>query len=318
MLNLLKSHLTFLLLITASPLALAASYYINPNYITPGNVRVHATADVTYDPNTGLYTYSYVFRNDPTSLLEVSDIMIPLHGSAAINVKAPKGWTIHPWRDGMWGQQGVLVWAATGGPYLIPPNYVDDGTIYPSVHQIKQGQTLGGFSFQSPDPPALVNFYAEGFTQIPKMGVDVNDEYEEQDIPLPSPFDPTESYKGQTKGPQYTESLYTGNRRPATDGFLVFKNLVNRDTKVAPVQVDIEFGINGETVDQATFKATLNSKDVTAHFKSTGPKTMRAVFQPAQLNTDGRNTLLTTVHGIIPRNGRTAGDVDRVVFTVQP
>jgi hypothetical protein len=55
-------------------------------------------------------------------------------------------------------------------------------------------------------------------------------------------------------------------RRPAVDTFLVFLNLVNGDTKSAPVGIVIRFGPNGETVDQTTFHATLNGTDVTASF----------------------------------------------------
>lgn len=285
-------------------------------YIAPNNVKVQAKADVSYDAASGLYTYSYSFANDPTSVLEVSDIIIPLNRSAVINVTVPQGWSMGASLDGVITTGGTISFSATGSDDNTPLIW-DGVTPPPSTYQIKQGQTLSGFSFQSPDPPAVIDFHAQGYTKIPELGVDVPD-YDVLGISPPSDVDPSESFKGQTKGPNYTETLYTGNRRPATDGFLVFKNLVSRDTKVAPVQVDIEFGINGETVDQNTFRATLNSKDITAQFKPTGPKTMRAVFQPTQLNIGGRNTLLTTVQGILPSNGRTVGDVDRITFTVQP
>lgn len=283
-------------------------------YIGGNQVNVQAKADVTYDADTGLYTYNYAFTNATSSRQEVDSVVILLGDSSAINVMAPKGWGSFAWNDGNQGLPGNKIEFATVEVGQLPADYVDDPSYYmrdvPSIYQIKPGQTLSGFSFQSPDPPGIVDFYAQGFTQIPDV----------EDLPDPplAYFDASESVKGQTKGPKYTETLYSGNRRPATDGFLVFKNLVNRDTKLAPVQVDIKFGLNGETVDQNTFKAYLNSQDVTAQFKPTGEKTRRAVFQPNQLAIGGRNTLLTTVQGIIPSNGRTASDVDRVVFTVQP
>lgn len=285
------------------PIGIAGAVYEVPN-----QVNVRATSDVTYDATSGLYTYSYSFHNAATSAQEVESVVIMLGESSAINVKVPKGWDYSGWGDGIQHLPGNKLHFVAIEIDSLPPNYVDDGNLVPSNYTIKPGQTLAGFSFQSPDPPAIVDLYAQGFTKIPDV----------DDLPDPSPTYFEEAFKGQTKGPKYTETLYTGNRRPATDGFLVFKNLVNRDTKIAPVQVDIEFGINGETVDQSTFRATLNSENVTALFKSTGPKTMRAVFQPNQLAIGGRNILLTTVQGIIPSNGRTAGDVDRVVFTVPP
>lgn len=275
----------------------------------PNQVDVQLKADVTYDPGTGLYTYTYTATSTIASIQEVSDIYITLNGSSAINIKSPQGWNADVTLDG-----DTLIWCACEEYGIIaPPGYVDDGNVVPSIYQIKPGKNLTGFSFQSPDPPDLGIFYAEGFARIPVEGVDFP-AGQDPDVPTW----PNDLFKGQTKVPKYTEKLFLGGRRGAVDGFLVFKNIANRDTKIAPVQVDIEFGFNGETVDQSTFNAYLNSQDVTAQFKSTGPKTMRAVFQPSQLNIGGRNTLLTTVQGILPSNGRAAGDVDRVTFTVQP
>lgn len=291
---------------------------ISATWISPNNVNVQAKADVTYSADTGLYTYSYTFTNDTNSLLEVSDIIIPLNASIAINISAPEGWSSATSKDGVIIVGGTVGFSATGGD--VPPDFVDTGTnIPPSPYQIRPGQTLSGFSFQSPDPPALVDFYAQGFTQIPELGVDEPD-YDAIGVASPSILDASQSFKGQTKGPKYSDQLFLGGRRGAVDGFLAFRNIANRDTKVAPVQIDIEFGVNGETVDQNTFKAYLNSQEVTTDFKVTGPKTRRAVFQKEHLalTVDGRNTLLTTVQGVIPRSGRTAGDVDRVVFTVAP
>ena len=85
------------------------------------------------------------------------------------------------------------------------------------------------------------------------------------------------------------------------------------------MQVDIEFAINGETVDQSTFRATLNNQDVTADFQVTGEKSRRAVFPASHpaLKVGGRNVLLTVVDGIVPGTARTATDVDRVTITVK-
>lgn len=71
---------------------------------------------------------------------------------------------------------------------------------------------------------------------------------------------------------------------------------------------------------KAPYKAYLNSRDVTAEFQVTGPKTRRAIFNPDHLAlvVGGSNSLLTTVQGIIPGSTRTAGDEDRVTFKVAP
>ncbi len=232
--------------------------------------------------------------------------MIPLNSSSAININAPKGWSGGAWFNG----STVHFEAVEAVP--LPPGVEWDGSFPAPAYPIKQGQTLSGFSFQSVDPPDVINFYAQGFTQLPEAS-----EESEPGQLAPSPVDPGQSFKGQTKGPKHSDQLFLGNQRGAVDGFLAFRNIANRDTKPAPVQVDIEFSINGETVDQNTFKAYLNSQDITAQFiQSTDPNKRRAVLQPNQLNIGGRNTLLTTVQGIIPNNGRTAGDTDRVTFTV--
>lgn len=278
-------------------------------YISPNNVVARAQAQVSYDSNTGLYTYQYSFTTDVNSLLPVTDIIIPLSGSSVINIDAPKGWSGSVWSNG-----SMVDFSATEAEPLAP-GAVWDGTFPAPANPIRQGQTLSGFSFQSIDPPEIINFYVQGFTQLPEAT-----EESGPDQLAPSPLDASESFKGQTKGPKYSDQLFLGGRRGAVDGFLAFRNIVNRDAKIAPVQIDIEFGVNGETVDQNTFKAYLNSQDVTADFKVTGTKTRRAVFSAGHLalQVGGRNTLLTTVQGIIPGSGRTAGDADRVVFTVQP
>lgn len=307
----LRSRLIFILAGILYPLAAAYGVYV------PGNqVSIQAKADVTYDANTGLYTYSYSFTSAASSLQEVESVTILLSDSSAIGVVVPKGWDYSIWTDGNQGSPGNKLHLVAIEVDQLPADYVDDPSYYmrgiPSNYNIKPGQTLSGFSFQSPDPPGVVDFYAQGFTYIPDV----------EDLPDPPPayFDAGESFKGQAKGPKYSDQLFLGGRRGAVDGFLAFRNIANRDTKFAPVQIDIEFGINGETVDQNTFKAYLNSQDVTADFKMTGTKTRRAVFSAGHiaLQVDGRNTLLTTVQGIVPGRNRTASDVDRVVFTVQP
>jgi hypothetical protein len=134
----------------------------------------------------------------------------------------------------------------------------------------------------------------------------------------PSALD--QSFKGTTTGPHYSQTIFEGNRRPAVDGFLSFLNLTEAAVKPAPVQVDIEFGRNGEVVNLSTFRATLNNQDVTGAFKATDPKgkTLRAVFQlelsPLKA---GKNVLFTTVDGIVPGTTRTGTDADRLTFTVR-
>lgn len=285
--------------------ALSASARIPSN-----SLSLRANTQVHYDPDAGLYTYQYSFTNESASQLEADLIIVPLNDSSVLNVVAPAGW------HGAASSDGSRVgWYATA-PATIPPGGDPDGR-YPSAANIKPGQTVSGFSFQSPDPPDFVDFLAQGFTDLPAVGVDTPEDDDE--VPTPPPV--ADEYAiGRCKGPRYSDQLFTGGRRPAVDGFLAFRNLAAGDNRPAPLQVDIEFAISGEAVNQSSFRATLNNTDVTARFQVTGPNTRRAVFQlgsssPLLL---GRNVLLTTVDGTVPGTNRTAKDVDRVAFTVVP
>jgi hypothetical protein len=61
-----------------------------------------------------------------------------------------------------------------------------------------------------------------------------------------------------------TAGFIACNKAHRVDGFLVFLNL-SGDTKSAPVEVVIQFGIDGETIDPLTLHA-LNGTDVTGLF----------------------------------------------------
>jgi hypothetical protein len=163
---------------------------IGPNSLEFSNstaanyVQVHSTVLVTYDALNHLYNYQYSFTNETSSLLEISNIQIPLKGLAVMNVHAPEGWTVKVWKD-----NAAIAFAATEIPVL-PPNYVDEGNLVPSPFQIKAGYSLAGFSFQSPNPPGTTVFFAQGFKPIPEI---VNQG------PQPSMFEG--GFRGGTTGP---------------------------------------------------------------------------------------------------------------------
>jgi len=161
-----------------------------------------------------------------------------------------------------------------------------------------------------------VTFFAQGETLLPQVD-------EEDDDVLPEePLDFTQdSFTGSTVGPVPVDEtqFFTGGRRPAVDSFLVFLNLADGDSRTAPMAVVVKFGIGGETVNAATFRATLNGTDVTASFVPNGqPGELVGVFDlgTSPLAT-GRNVLLTSVDGTVPGTTKTATDTDRLTFTVQ-
>jgi hypothetical protein len=297
-----RKTLLLMLLVLAAPLARAAIEL-------PNKVTVSVAADVTHDAGTGLFTYRYTLTSDPASVQNVSGFYLRVGGSV-LNIESPMGW------NGRMNVSGdMLHWSASKPEgIVIPPGYVDDGNLLPSIYQIKPGQTLGGFSFQSPDPPQFDVFYARGFRRLLVHGVD----FEPGNDPVLPDF-PDDLFKGPpTKVPRYSDNLFLGGRRPGVDGFLAFKNIENGALRPAPVLIDLVFGVNGETVRQETFRATLNNVDVTHKFAVTGPNTRRGVF-PAGLGgvKAGRNVLLTTVEGIVPGTTRSAADTDRISFTVE-
>lgn len=297
-----------LLLSEVMPWSVTAQVLIPPE---PGNkVSVTANADVTFNASAGLYTYSYKVTNSPTSLQEVWFFALKFPGDI-IAVTSPSGWSFSAHEDQM-----IVSWGATElGP--LAANFVDDGNVLPSPFQIKPGQILTGFSFQSPDPPGTVRFFAQGFTKLPQVASDVGDLPQEgEEIPDFM----ADSMAGQTSGPvSIAGQPFPGGRRPAVDGFLGFVNITNNDTRTAPVAIIVKFSLNGETVNPATFRATLNRVDVTSSFVPGGAQgDLVGVFDlgssPLQ---GGRNVLLTTITGIVPGSNRTASDVDRVTFFIQ-
>jgi len=280
---------------------------------TPANqLTVQVSTSVTYSASTGLYTYDYTIANTAASQQAAWMFALQVNG-AGDSPSGPTGWTFLQHDD-----RPLVSWAATEtGP--LPPDYIDDGNIPPSVYTIAPGATLTGFRFVSPNPPGNVPYFVQGETRLPQVAEDIGD------LPLEGEEIPDftdDSVTGTTVGPVPIDpaQVYTGGRRPAVDTFLVFLNLVNGDTKAAPVGIAIRLGSNGETVDELTFSATLNGTDVTASFETGNqPGERVGVFalgtSPLQ---PGRNVLITSVEGTVPGTSRTATDVDRVVFTVQP
>lgn len=273
----------------------------------PANqVVVTVTTDVTFDNSTHLYTYNYTVKSEASSQQELWRLVIKVNDEV-VSGTAPLGWDFTYDADKM-----IVSWAAIEGE---DPNWVDDGGVPPSPYQIKPSQTLSGFSFKSASPPETVTFYAEGYTPIPVA--ESEDDFEAEGYEL-RPYT-EDSFKGTTMGPMAAEA-YSGNRRPAVDGFLGFTNLKNNDTFTAPVTIAVQFSLAGEVVDRSSFSATLNGIDVTAAFVPNDqvPGDLAATFElgksPLQM---GKNVLITSVTGQVPGTTRSAADIDRITFIVQ-
>lgn len=270
-------------------------------------VDVIVSTEVEFDPATNLYTYNYQVTSSSQSEQEVASFSIQADAEI-LNAQSPQGWSAQQFLD-----KPILDWTATELEPL-PPDFVDDGNIPPSPFNIKPGETLGGFSFQSPEPPTTVTFFAQGYAPLPSAVSE--DDFDEVDIP-----DPLEnSLMGSATGPGLDEEIiFTGGRRPSVDGFLGFVGVTDRQTLSRPVVITLRLAVNGEDVNPATFTASLNRVDVTQTFQPSGrPNELIGIFDlgssPLEI---GRNALSTSIEGIVPETTRTGVDTDRFTFFIE-
>lgn len=124
-------------------------------------------------------------------------------------------------------------------------------------------------------------------------------------------------------GPTLYSEVMTGrNRRPATDGFLGFMNLSEKSSILTdPAPIALKFSLNGETVFHETLSIKLNGVDVTQSFHpcaTVGADLVGVFFIGSSPLQEGKDVLLTSVDGVVPSNGNTAKDTDRIVFFVDP
>ena len=127
----------------------------------PNLVSATVKATVTFDPNANLYTYQYTVTSDLSSRQDINAVAVDFSPPVK-NVTHPKGWAGIPSAG-----RNTMVWAAVAVAPL-PPGTRDNGQVPPSLFPIKPGNSLAGFSFQSPNPPGSVNSYALG---PPSLGV---------------------------------------------------------------------------------------------------------------------------------------------------
>lgn len=280
---------------------------------TPANqLETEVLFSATQNPSTLAYKYNYSIMNSPKSQQEAWVYTVNFNQNSQIfNISSPKGWMGTKHFD-----QPKLTWNA----YLIeslPEGYVDDGNLIPSPYNIKPGETLAGFSFESLSPPAEFAYSILGFVKLPSVTGDAED-FAEAGIIIP-PLG-SDGIKGVTSAPK-AEPYYSGGRRPAVDGFLVFLNLKKGITFKTKAIVILKFAVASEVIYPDSFVATLNNEDITHHFKP-DDKFGGDLYAELDLDTssliEGRNVLITSVEGLVPGTSRKAGDVDRVQFNFIP
>src|SRR5262249_1932087 len=155
---------------------------------------------------------------------------------------------------------------------------------------IKPGQTLSGFSFQSPNAPITIRFYAQGFTPVPAAA----DAGDLDDAGLMLPDYTNDSIIGVTQGPSPSNPTI----QPSGLGFFNFVGLTNGAVVKAPLSVGIHFNPSAGTINTTTFNVTLNGQDITSTFKATGVGSDLTATISGSLIANGMNVLQGSVSGI--------------------
>ena len=261
-----------------------------PADVVGNQVSVTLKGINSFDASRGIYTYSYTVLNAANSTEDMRYFALRLGGVVMPDVlssTAPAGWTFY-----MLDGRPIISWGAN------------------STSRIKPGQQLVGFSFQSHAPPGNVTYYAQGYVKGPLAAPgDLDDEHA---VLIP---DFTEiGVNGTTTGPISSAS----SGPPSVRGFVVVLAPITGTINVAPVEVDLKFALDGESVDRTTFHAQLNGLDVTnSFFAGTAGAGLQATFNlgtsPLQ---SGGNDLIASVSGTDPQNGGSTTGISRVLFTV--
>jgi len=265
------------------------------------------------DSSTHLQTYSYTLENPVGNVAVLDTLVIKLDPGVDVitDIKSPPGW-----RAFYSNEQGAVMWAAIG--FRDPQADDPAGNVSPSDYAISAGASLAGFSFKSFSPPGADLAITQSFA--PLYTATNEDELEslETDKSL-STLPEDNGYQIATVVP-VPDADWTGNRRPAVDGFLVFANVRGKAEFKGSALVVFRLGSAGEIVDASTLRVLLNGTDVTSMFVwSSQYNGYTATFMPGDAPIqNGSNILRTSVVGIIPGTDRSATDTDRLAFEFAP
>ena len=166
---------SFVILIGTLIAALSTSFAMAEILVpyTPANqLDVEVSVSVTQDPNTQVYKYSYSVKSSPDSKQSAWVFSVDFDQNAQLfNMTSPKGWEANLNTD-----SPTISWTSVVAEPLAEGE-VDDGNLPPSPYDIKPGETLTGFSFESLSPPAEYGYTVVGFVKIPTTTEDFEDFY---------------------------------------------------------------------------------------------------------------------------------------------
>jgi hypothetical protein len=265
------------------------------------------------DSSTHLQTYSYTLENPLGNMAVLDTLVIKLDPGVDVitDIRSPPGW-----RAFYSNEQGTVMWAAIG--FRDPQADDLSGNVSASDYAISVGASLAGFSFKSFSPPGAGLAITQSFA--PLYTVVNEDELESLETDKSVSTLPEDNgYQIATVVP-VPDADWTGNRRPAVDGFLVFANLRGRAEFKGSALVVLRLGSAGENVDASTLSILLNGADVTSMFVwSSQYNGYAATFVPGESPIqNGPNVLRTSVKGIVPGTDRPATDTDRLAFDFNP
>src|SRR6266404_544983 len=158
----------------------------------PNQLTAHIQSNVSFDPTTKMYSYSYVVSNDAGSAQEIESFNLDFAPPVS-NFTNPQGWVHSTFR-----QRSTLGWDAT-----FPPGTHTPATVAapPAPSQIKPGQSVSGFSFQSPKPPGPVKYSVCGYVGVPAQADELAAETLLDQCPQSFGFILNLAVVGTTQGP---------------------------------------------------------------------------------------------------------------------
>ncbi len=180
--------LAFLLAVTA---AAQTSLVCPPE---PNLVTVKVASQVTFDSSTKMYTYTYTVSNDASSGQEIESFNLDFAPPAS-NLVNPQGW-VH----GTFSFRSTLGWDAVDEVDR-PVDPADNASVPPALSQIKPGQSVTGFSLQSPKPPGPVKYFVTGYVIVPSQQSEDDAETLSTECPGLRKQVPDIAVVGTTQGP---------------------------------------------------------------------------------------------------------------------
>ena len=163
------------------------------DYEKPNKIDIVVFPKVTYDQNRDIFTYIYSLTSTPKSIQEVHSFSVVTDKNYP-DANSPDGWEVH--KSTSPGLPPMVDWTAGWGDLPEGKVVPSHGNIDPSPFNIKSGNSLTGFSFESKGLPGVTTFFSEGFVKIP----DVTEEPVEEGPHSPRDFG-RDAFKGGTVGP---------------------------------------------------------------------------------------------------------------------